>query len=586
MIELRCMGPVSVTIDGAEPPAPLLWKKHLALLVYLARSPRGRTRDHLIGLLCPDKDELRAKHSLNEALRVLRRCSGDGLRTSGDLIALDPGIVTTDLDRLSPEAVIGEFLEGFAVPGSPEFERWLGAERERVRCEALDVLLGAGDAALAHGQSGRAARLALAGLALDDCSEPAVRLAVRALALEGKRGEALTLFERYAAALRQRIGVEPDFETARLVSRVRTLRVIAKHRAGRVVEAAPGEVVPVVGPGAAVLARLTALWSNVRDGGVGRTILIKGDAGTGKTRISDELASRARLDGAVVAAARALPGDTVEELWGALLRGGLLVPELGSAPAEALAGLLVAYPDLGGHYPAARDATPLPFRAAATTVVDAIAEDRDVMLLLDDAHLAPHPAVDLLKAVAQRCQARPLCLVLTVRISAEGSSVEALEARIGREVPGEVLSTLDLSQGDIEDLIRWALPQYDESARARLVRRAIADTGGNPFLAVELLLAVRGGLELPAESTDPAADRTLDQTLPTDLPAAVSAGLRLRYRMLSDGAQQALVAAAVLGAPASAETVALASGLGRKEVETALDELEWERWLVGDTRGY
>ncbi len=245
--------------------------------------------------------------------------------------------------------------------------------------------------------------------------------------------------------------------------------------------------------------------------------------------------------------------------------------------------------DLGGHYPAARDATPLPFRAAATTVVDAIAEDRDVMLLLDDAHLAPHPVVDLLKAVAQRCQARPLCLVLTVRISAEGSSVEALEARIGREVPGEVLSTLDLSQGDIEDLIRWALPQYDESDRARLVRRPIADTGGNPFLAVELLLAVRGGLELPAESTDPtwlAADRTLDQTLPTDLPAAVSAGLRLRYRMLSDGAQQALLAAAVLGAPASAETVALASGLGRKEVETALDELEWERWLVGDTRGY
>jgi DNA-binding SARP family transcriptional activator len=77
MIAIKALGPPLVTVDGADPPAELMWRKHLALLVYLARSPRGRSRDHLIGLLWPEKDETKSRHSLNEALRVIRRVAGD-----------------------------------------------------------------------------------------------------------------------------------------------------------------------------------------------------------------------------------------------------------------------------------------------------------------------------------------------------------------------------------------------------------------------------------------------------------------------------------------------------------------------------
>src|SRR5207244_11710592 len=73
----RVLGPVRVTVAGAEAPAALLWRTHVALLVYLARSPRKRrTREHLVGLLWSDRDERRARHSLSEALRVLRRALG------------------------------------------------------------------------------------------------------------------------------------------------------------------------------------------------------------------------------------------------------------------------------------------------------------------------------------------------------------------------------------------------------------------------------------------------------------------------------------------------------------------------------
>ena len=64
----RTLGPVRVSVNGADAPPELLWRKHLALLVYLARSPRrSRTREHLVGLLWSDRDEQQARHSLSEA---------------------------------------------------------------------------------------------------------------------------------------------------------------------------------------------------------------------------------------------------------------------------------------------------------------------------------------------------------------------------------------------------------------------------------------------------------------------------------------------------------------------------------------
>src|SRR2546427_8466394 len=55
------------TLFRSAAPAELLWKKNLALLVYLARSPkRLRTREHLVGLLWADKPEKRSEEHTSE----------------------------------------------------------------------------------------------------------------------------------------------------------------------------------------------------------------------------------------------------------------------------------------------------------------------------------------------------------------------------------------------------------------------------------------------------------------------------------------------------------------------------------------
>src|SRR5437667_10452950 len=96
----RVLWLVLVTVDAADAPPELLWRKHLALLVYLARSPRrGRTREHLVGLLWSDRDEKQARHSLSEALRVYRRVLGEaGIEADVDQVRLADGAVLLDCD--------------------------------------------------------------------------------------------------------------------------------------------------------------------------------------------------------------------------------------------------------------------------------------------------------------------------------------------------------------------------------------------------------------------------------------------------------------------------------------------------------
>ena len=215
----RVLGPVRVTVAGAEAPAELLWRKHVALLVYLARSPRkSRTREHLVGLLWSDRDERQARHSLSEALRVLRRALGDErLVADVDQVRLAPDAVALDCDRFAELCqrsewtsaaglVDGEFLEGLAIPEANDFENWLAAERALWRAQALEALVQGVAADLARGDAAAAARVGLRAVALDRTSEPAARAALRALTLAGDRAEALRVGDELARALHDMLG--------------------------------------------------------------------------------------------------------------------------------------------------------------------------------------------------------------------------------------------------------------------------------------------------------------------------------------------------------------------------------------------
>src|SRR3989442_1083403 len=149
MIELRLLGRLSLTSAAGRDVRALLGQpRRLALLAYLAAAtpPGFHRRDSLLALFWPELDQEHARAALRQALHVVRDALGAGAVASrGDEeIGLDVDRVSCDVaafgravDREELREALdlyrGNLLEGFFISGAPDFERWLEAERSRLR---------------------------------------------------------------------------------------------------------------------------------------------------------------------------------------------------------------------------------------------------------------------------------------------------------------------------------------------------------------------------------------------------------------------------------------------------------------------
>ena len=601
MIVCRTLGPIEVTVDGEPAPPELLWRKHLALLVYLARSPRQtRSREHLTALLWADRNEAAARHSLSEALRVLRRHAGPAaVEVVVGQVGLAAGAVELDVDRLeqlaaaetwpaAAELVVGEFLEGFGVPDATAFEDWLAAEREHWRRRGVEVLLRSADGLARAARAADAADLAARALAIEPVSEDALRTVIRCMALAGDRSGALELADRFEARLAE-FHAEPDQETRAMVDRVRRERGVRRAIPPEGADE-PAIVRPPLAGRTDELARL--LDEAARSARTGRSVLLllEGEPGVGKSRLLDEMLALLRLDGTPVVSARAVEGDLADPWSGvlALARGGLLeAAGVGAAPPAALAAFTQALPEWADRFSGVGSAAAAPLGRALLEAVRAAAAEQPIVLAMDDAQwLDPDSALSL-GVMLRDLRSAPLTLVLASAPYPERPELDELRSRIGRDLEGGAVRLRRLDRAALRSLAGEMLPGYDPVSLDRVVRRVATDSAGLPLLAVELLRAVALGLDLGTiAGTWPEPLRTLDQSLPGDLPDAVVAAIRVAFRRLSPEAQRTLISASVLGDLASPAVLARALEMEDDTLARALDELEWHRWLVAEPRGY
>jgi DNA-binding SARP family transcriptional activator len=570
VIEILALGPPVVGVGGGDPPRELLWKKNLALLVYLALSPHGRRgREHLIGLFWADKTEAKARHSLNEALRALRKAAGDESVTSrGDQVVLDPDSVRIDVDdfmdamtrgdtREAAALIRGPFMEGFFVAGSSGFEDWLHTERAELSLAGSTALLAAGEDLLARGHVVAARDVSDRALQLDRFAEGPLRMALLARALAGERAQAVALFDEFSERLRGELELEPSDETLELIERIR------REKAWKLPTSMPEQErvarrVPLVGRSEELTASLAALSAGF-EARRATALFVLGDPGLGKTRLAEEILARARMDGARTVRVRAISADR-------------------DTPGAVESGLL-------RELRAPEDVPP-----EGDSLADAIRDEvRDAPLLiwLDDADQADARSLGEIRRLLADARDLPVAFGFGATAVPSVASLDELRADVGREIDGAIVHLKPFTLDLVGELAQTLLPAMTDVARDRLCRRVFADSAGLPLLSLELLNAVRLGLELHRiEGSWPKASMTLVDTFPGDLPDSVVAAIRVGFRRLSEHAQQVLTAAAILGERVSQARLAQMTGLDEEDLTSALDELEWQRWLTADARGY
>lgn len=220
-------------------------RKAIALLAYLAVSGQRHARDGLAVLFWPNSNRARGRAALRRTLSPLNRAlGGRWLAADRETVALLPDddfwldidVFQTQLNRWRSHGHPSEqpcddclaalasavslyrddFMAGFTLVDSPEFDNWQTYQSESLRREMAEAL-----ARLVQGHAVRRAyaqaiAYAHRWLALDPLHEPAHRHLMALYIWSGDRPAALHQYDTCARLLGEELGVPPMKETESL----------------------------------------------------------------------------------------------------------------------------------------------------------------------------------------------------------------------------------------------------------------------------------------------------------------------------------------------------------------------------------
>ncbi|MFE1193028.1 ATP-binding protein [Streptomyces olivaceoviridis] len=279
----------------------------------------------------------------------------------------------------------------------------------------------------------------------------------------------------------------------------------------------------------------------------GSLLVIRGEAGLGKTALLAEIRRIAERRGCAVWSARG--AETLRSVPFHVVRQ-LLQPALLSLLPEEAREYLGDWYDIAG--PALGIAEPRVGKADPQYVCDGLvaavrrlsSRQWPLVLLVDDAHWADQETLRWLAAFAERLEDLSVLVVVARRpgeVSGDGARLLDAVAAAGRPVHNLSALTPDATAG----LTRATVGRHADDA---FCREVWAVTGGNPYDTVELLAKVRDS-ELPPVEAQAGELRALNR-------AARDGGLVDRLKGLGLEATRFAWAAAILGTGITVDMVA------------------------------
>jgi DNA-binding SARP family transcriptional activator/tetratricopeptide (TPR) repeat protein len=493
-IEIVLLGTFEVVVDG-RPVAADAWERRQAatLVKLLALAPGHRLhREQCIDAVWPEVALDDAAPRLHKAAHYARKATGcrDAVVLRRDTVSLFPdhdtavdvvvfetlaqdALTRPDRDAARTDAVARALdrYTGPLLPGDP-YEEWAVERRAHVRNLYLDLLRGA---------------QRWTDLLAEEPSDERAHIAVmRELADRGDAQAALRQYERMDRALGRELGVAPGPEAIRLRDDIVASLDVATT------DAPAAAATDLIGRDDELHLLTTQLLE--AGAGHGRTVVLEGPAGIGKSALVHALRQRALALGWRVGAGGAA---AIEGAW-------------------PYAPVLEAFADLGRRHPTLLDGLDDTFRdeidrarsgagdpaedawepgrhtghqrlfVAALELTRLAAGGQGLLLVVDDLHDADDATLRLLHFLARACTGERVLFLLARRPSLPGHDgeqpdVDRMLTSLQRRGALEVVVVAPLARDAVDDLVRRTTP----GAPPDVLERAWAASGGVPFTAIE-----------------------------------------------------------------------------------------------------
>jgi DNA-binding CsgD family transcriptional regulator len=301
------------------------------------------------------------------------------------------------------------------------------------------------------------------------------------------------------------------------------------------------------------LAALDSMLTQAREGH-GRTVLVSGEAGIGKSRLVAEVQIRAQQHGVVLIQGRCFEPDRVLPYAPLLdlLRGW--VAAHAADPVRTMLGPIAAdlvrrLPELAALMPdLPPPRAPEPGQEqhrhiqALMQFFTRLSGRGPVLVVFEDLHWSDEASLEVALALARRAASLPLLLLLTYRGDEISAELGPFLAALDRERLAIDMPLRRLSPGDVAAMIR-AIFDVPHEPPAAFVDALYAITEGNPFFVEEMLKSLAADSDLSFARDD--WERIPLQSL--HLPRSVQIAVQQRLSKLSAEARDVLTLAAVAG---------------------------------------
>jgi DNA-binding SARP family transcriptional activator len=606
---IRLLGSPAVSLADGRTVAPTPGAKSIALLAFLALEPQAHSREELAGLLWGESPEAESRASLRQTLRAIRTSFGDVIRADrlhAELIETPHCDVTEfrlSLAQDPARTLVSDaprFMTGFAVRHAPQFDEWVAGIRSTLLRDYHAGLATVSREAMAQRKWRAASEAAERWMTSDPLSEDAARLAVESLYLAGNRGGALARAAAYREALYRETGCEPGRGFAALLQRVKSDRPPSDVPTHEELWDAPGLSLEASLIGReAQWEKLTGVWSAVRHG-EGRLVLLQGELGIGKSRLTDEFLRWVVAEGGTVVRGRSYDGraGVPFEPVADALHDALVAPGLGGTDAEWLVEVARLVPELHQRFPGlAQPSRPADssdswrlFEGIAQLLL-ALAAERPLVFSIDDLQWCDDDTCRLLRYLIRRLEQAPVLWLGAVTLGeVERDAPAARFCRVIRaKAHADTIELLPLSEEQLWLVIRELGHVISPTGGRRLATRVHRITGGNPLYAIELLktMLAQGTLEADQTSgewTVPAGGVATRREYP--MPQTVQDLIAERVDRLSPELSELLITLAVAGWGTRPAVLSHVHAISRLRAAAMADSLVDRRLVVEDAGVY
>ena len=399
---------------------------------------------------------------------------------------------------------------------------------------------------------------------------------MRLLTAVGDRAGAARAYQECVATLQRELGIAPSQETQEAYTALMAQSATMSSR-----PPTPSNPPSLIGR-QREWERMRESWRQARASRPG-FILVTGEAGIGKSRLTEEFLLAAQRQEITTAKTRCYAAEGTLSLapiadW---LRGASLRPTLGDLDAIWLAEVARILPELLSEYPDLPAVEPMSgygqrqrfFQALARAILNA---PQPLLLLIDDLQWCDRETLEFLHFLLRSDPSARLLIVGTARIE---------------ELPDQhALHPLLLDLRATIGVTEIALPPLDAAETATLASRLIdsdieidtamriyQETEGNPLFIVERM---RAGLEHFAEREQGAESRSANHAAAeSGIPSKAQAVIASRLAQLSPPAREVVALAATIGRAFALDLLMRASGGDEETITEALDEL-WQRRII------